>query len=213
MNANSPAPQPRALNSRDHQREATRARVLDAARALFAERGYEEATIRDIAQRAGVAPGSVFTTFESKAELLQEIIYAQYEALDADLAAAQRAEGGLIERLTAAYALVYRFETRQLRLLAEAVGASWTWSEQQEADNRQRLGVLLRHLIAILEEGVARGEVRGDIDLALFADMIFACYLRNYRRAIFDGWTSDQLAALLRRQVTLLLHGAAAKAG
>ncbi|MEV0382037.1 TetR family transcriptional regulator [Nonomuraea sp. NPDC050643] len=49
--------------------EASRAAILDAARAAFAERGYARATIREIAQRAGVTHGLVMRHFSSKEQL------------------------------------------------------------------------------------------------------------------------------------------------
>ena len=50
---------------------ATRARILDAALALFRERGYEAATMRAIAERAGVALGNAYYYFGSKEHLIQ----------------------------------------------------------------------------------------------------------------------------------------------
>ena len=49
--------------------EAHRAAILDAARAAFAERGFARATIREIAQRAGVTHGLVMRHFASKEAL------------------------------------------------------------------------------------------------------------------------------------------------
>ncbi|MFE9775765.1 TetR family transcriptional regulator [Streptomyces sp. NPDC005931] len=49
--------------------EASRAAILEAARAAFAERGYARATIRDIAQRAGITHGLVMRHFASKEQL------------------------------------------------------------------------------------------------------------------------------------------------
>lgn len=49
--------------------EATRRALLDAAGALFDERGYERATIRDIGERAGVDPALIARYFGSKEQL------------------------------------------------------------------------------------------------------------------------------------------------
>ena len=46
-----------------------RSQLLAAARSVFAERGYEGATVADIAGEAGVAVGSVYTYFGSKSEI------------------------------------------------------------------------------------------------------------------------------------------------
>lgn len=52
--------------SRDERRRRTEAAILDAARALFAEAGYERATIRAVAGAAGVDPALVMQHFGSK---------------------------------------------------------------------------------------------------------------------------------------------------
>ena len=73
------------MGARQERKEATRARVLAAARGLFDEVGYEAATIRMVAQRAGVSVGSVFTTFIGKAHLLSQVMADRVEALQAEL--------------------------------------------------------------------------------------------------------------------------------
>lgn len=54
--------------------EKSRARILESARACFAERGYDRATIRRIAAQAQVDPAMVYYFFESKARLFNEAL-------------------------------------------------------------------------------------------------------------------------------------------
>jgi DNA-binding transcriptional regulator YbjK len=54
--------------------EAKRAAILAAARAVFAEHGYEKATIREIARRAGVTHGLVVLHFATKEKLFLESV-------------------------------------------------------------------------------------------------------------------------------------------
>ena len=56
--------------------EQTRARILEVALALFLERGYDRATMREIAKQAGVSLGSAYYYFRSKEHLIQGY-YAQ----------------------------------------------------------------------------------------------------------------------------------------
>lgn len=53
---------------------ATRRAVLDAARALFEERGYVATTIEAIAARAAVSPETVYATFRNKRSLLATLV-------------------------------------------------------------------------------------------------------------------------------------------
>ena len=59
---------------RTEQAEQTRARILDAAAALFLANGYARTTIRSIAEEAGVAPDTVYATFKNKARVLTALI-------------------------------------------------------------------------------------------------------------------------------------------
>ncbi|SFN67685.1 transcriptional regulator, TetR family [Pseudonocardia ammonioxydans] len=54
--------------------ERSRRRILDAARALFAERGYDRATVRRIAATAQVDPAMVYYFFETKSRLFTEAL-------------------------------------------------------------------------------------------------------------------------------------------
>jgi len=59
---------------RDEQAARTRARIVEAADDLFRERGYAKATMKDIAERAGVARDTVHAAFGNKAALIPAII-------------------------------------------------------------------------------------------------------------------------------------------
>ena len=53
---------------------ARRKQILDAATRVFAEKGYHRATIKDIARVAGIADGTIYTYFDSKADVLLGIL-------------------------------------------------------------------------------------------------------------------------------------------
>lgn len=197
----------RTSGIREAQKAETRAKVVEAARSLFEERGYAEATIREIAKRAGVAPGSVFTTFESKAHLLQAIIFDRYDELFAVARNAAETPGTAVARLTAFSHACYRQELGEIRLLAENIGASWTWPRDADDENRKRLAPLFAIIMNVLTDAVKSGEIRADVDKQLIADTIFSCYLRNFRKAIFDRHNAQQVAAYLSRQIELILNG------
>ncbi len=53
---------------------ARRTQILDAATVVFAKKGFHRATVKDIAQQAGVADGTIYTYFESKTDVLLHIL-------------------------------------------------------------------------------------------------------------------------------------------
>ena len=80
----------RPLTGRALAKQRTRQKILEAARALFNERGYDGATVRDIAKAAGMSTGAVFASFADKAELFDEIVAGDYQALEVEMAQAVR---------------------------------------------------------------------------------------------------------------------------
>jgi AcrR family transcriptional regulator len=64
----------RRATRRDEYAAATRRAILDAARALFAERGYFATKVDDIAAKARVAPATVYAVTGGKHGLLSELI-------------------------------------------------------------------------------------------------------------------------------------------
>lgn len=79
---------------RAERRRRTEARILEAARALFAEVGYERATIRGIAKVAEVDPALVMQYFGSKQELFQRAVQVTLVA-DGELGAEEVVENVL----------------------------------------------------------------------------------------------------------------------
>lgn len=95
---------PRSREQGEAVRSASRARILAAARALFAERGFFACKVADIAHRAGMSPGNVYWHFDSKEAILRAIL----------------ADGlGAVEAMTAEVAEAYGPARRKLDLLVE----------------------------------------------------------------------------------------------
>jgi AcrR family transcriptional regulator len=61
---------------RDASADATKARILDASKILFAKRGIDDVTIAEIGARAGVAASTVYALFKSKDGLLRGLMTA-----------------------------------------------------------------------------------------------------------------------------------------
>jgi len=101
---------PRSREISDAVREASRARVLDAARELFAERGYFACRVADIGRHAGMSAGNVYWHFESKEAILRAILvdgFGSLETMTAEVAAeygpARRKLEILVDRTLALY--------------------------------------------------------------------------------------------------------------
>jgi AcrR family transcriptional regulator len=140
------------------RRTAARERIVHAAHGLIARGGYREAQVAAVAAGAGVATGTVYRHFPSKAELFAEVFRrASQREVDATRAAADAAGATATQRLAAA---VETFARRALR------GRRLAWALIAEpvdpAVEVERL-VFRRAYAAgfeeVLREGVAAGEL------------------------------------------------------
>jgi AcrR family transcriptional regulator len=80
-------------------------RILDAAAAVFARKGFHQATIREIAQLADVADGTIYNYFANKSDLLIGIMtrLAEVEQLSGELAQALQMQGGVRDFFVTAF--------------------------------------------------------------------------------------------------------------
>lgn len=107
---------PRSRPKAETTRAASRARILDAARSEFAERGFSACRVSDVAGRAAMSPGNVYWHFESKEAILRAILSEGFENLETmtaqvadEYGPARRKLGILVERTIALYALNAEF--------------------------------------------------------------------------------------------------------
>lgn len=105
--------------------ERTRARILDAARRLFNERGTTAVSTNHVAADAGISPGNLYYHFADKREIIRAL-HARYAAAHEDLwepsPDAKRNLAMLRENVAAGMALAweYRFFERELLALLRA---------------------------------------------------------------------------------------------
>jgi AcrR family transcriptional regulator len=99
---------------------STRVAILEAAAELIAERGYEGASVEDIAERAGVAKGSFFYNFGSKAAMYLELRSGALGALSVALrdASAGRSGQDALSAMVRALLLNIRDHAAVARVLA-----------------------------------------------------------------------------------------------
>ena len=68
---------------RARERQQLRARILDAARELFAAEGYDAVTIRRVAEKVEYTPPVIYQHFADKAALIREICYTDFREFGA----------------------------------------------------------------------------------------------------------------------------------
>lgn len=197
------------LGQREEQKLRTRARIVAAARKLFADPGYEATTIRMIAAEAGVAAGSVFTTFASKEDVLFAITGEMFDEVAVRVAARLLgAEGCARDKVKFFMCEVIAAMEQRLPLMMIHFGLSWRWSHEIEVERPNHVGKIFHSAAALLQEGVASGEISREADVQLLGEVLTDICVRNIRRVWYRRLDSENLAAVTARQVDLVFDGA-----
>jgi AcrR family transcriptional regulator len=200
-----PEPAP-GMTRRAMAKQHTRQRLLGAARRLFTSRGYDAATIRDIASEADLSTGAVFASFSDKAHLFNEVIVADCDALLQSMAAIEDADTAG-ETLFRMLSLGYDLHHGQLQLVQAALGFSWIRNTEHEARFQSVARRVNERLSEVLRRGVERGELSPELNVPLTTEMLLDIYRANFRKAIYDGWDVETLRARLKSQIAVLLAG------
>ncbi|HEY2658524.1 MAG TPA: TetR/AcrR family transcriptional regulator [Caulobacteraceae bacterium] len=191
--------------------QAAREDVLAAARDVFEDRGYADASIRLIAERAGVSISSVFADFSDKAEILGHVLTDGFAALNDEFdQISQSACGASVDRLRAILNAHHDVETRRAQLFLTIVGGPEAKATAEPLTPPCSDPGLRNALTEALRSGQRRGEVRPDADLDSFVDTLLAVYAWNYRLAARTGAEAQHQVALMDQQIGGLFDSVAA---
>ena len=155
------------------RREATRQKLYEAAVTLIAEQGFSATTVDEIAERAGVAKGTVYYNFASKSVLFEELLRHGVGLLTASLreAAEQTARDGgskvdaLDAMIRAGLGFIARYPSFTQLYVAELYRTNRAWQSTLMVV-RQQVNAAIED---VLHAGVAGGEFSPEIDVRLTA--------------------------------------------
>ena len=183
---------------RSEGKAATRARILEVAKAELEEKGFEGTNIRAVAEAAGVATGTVVLHFADKRELLHAALFVD---LEATWHAARDADSGraLIVELSALADAFFRYYAARERLsralLRESLFADPPWSTRFAA----QIAELSVHVSKLASRAKERREIRPELDSQTTA----AAFLSFYYFALL-AWLQGGHPAPLSLFETLL---------
>lgn len=191
--------------------EERRDKLLDAALSVFSELGFERATLNDVADRVGATKGCLYHYFESKEQLLVELVRERKGALLADTAATIASSGGSRgERLERLFQSMWRHlqEPGQIEL------ATLTLNQVSRVPELRRF--LVEEVIAQKQQTIERalekdGQDDADAAKAAAAAAVIPCMILGValcehvlRGSESGGLTPEQLGDAVTR---VLLYG------
>lgn len=170
---------------RERGKAERRRRIAEAVREVFRSKGYEGATIREIAARAGVASGTVFLYARDKRELLLMMVNEDLEQLTDLSFRAIPADASLLDQMIAIFAPRYEYWATDPKLATEALYVTISARADDEASegarfHRRRQSILAK-LIELLEEKQRAGRISAALDARTSASLFVSIYLSAIR--------------------------------
>ena len=169
--------------------DQTRARLIDAAAQVFAEKGYDRAGVQEISRRAGLTTGAIYGRFSGKAELLQAAIESRTDDDLDDLFSSHAFDGHATDILKVVGAhLVSPSPDREHdgaegALLLEAFVAA-----RRDGEVRDSIVKVLDERAELLSELVEAAKTDGSLDPALDTESVVAfCHAVGLGFLIYDA--------------------------
>ena len=196
---------------RDEQAARTRARILDAAAELFLDRGYGRTTMKDIADKAGVARDTVHAVFGSKARVLTALIDVRLVPDGAVANITQRPDAQAIKDETdqrkqiRLFAIWITTVSTQLRPVFEILRTASAVEPEMAAVHAEMDRNRLKNFETYADWIAARGPLRvtprraGEIMWALASPDVgrMLCDERGWSQTAHAAWLADTLIRTL----------------
>jgi AcrR family transcriptional regulator len=194
-------------DGRVRRRAGRRQEILRAAREVFSEKGYESASMAEIAAQVGVVEGAIYRHFPSKRDLLFECIRDYYapliergrEELAGIRGTRNRLRFGIWRQLRS-----FAEEPGFCRLIIEEIRPR---SDYHESVVRELNRDLTSMVLETIREGIALGELREDIQPATIRDVVFGGIEHLAWKAL-TGSAPLQVARLADELTDLIWRGA-----
>jgi len=154
---------------------ATRQKLLDAARAAFAEGGYVDTTVDHIVQRAGVARGTFYAYFESKVHISRHLASIIDEQVAQDVVGFERSSGrdpiANLRISTANYLALVRANADLYRLVEQAAANDASIHRARLASRRRHVARVAKRIRKWQSDGHADSTVDADTTAAILVAM------------------------------------------
>jgi len=151
--------------------------LLAAARQAFCERGYEQTTIEQIADRASVSSVTVFNYYRSKGSVLLAVVAESdrvlLEKIDTVIAAPP---GDPMDAIVTFARTIFEhaFSTLEPHVWARAVATALTEGSSEFGRGYRELDMeLIRRLSGLIAVLIAKGALRSDLDADTAADILY----------------------------------------
>lgn len=170
--------------------------ILESAAALFARRPYHEVLMDNVADKVGIAKGTIYRYYETKEELFAAVALYYFDHMNAEIAIASKGEEPPLDRLRNTLLCVTNLLERHknfFQVMQQHESELWTRKKTDFAKRRTNFRGIFA---ALITEAQSRGEVDCPFDPAVAGDMLMGM-VRNVRRVSDPPPAPEQLTDMV----------------
>ena len=179
----------------EKQKEAVRMDILQAARAVFLDKGYEAASMKEIVESSGRSFGGVYLYYANKEDVFLDLLRRQFEEMAARFAP---------DKPLGAWEAFERFLGEQEKRASEAEGGlapcMFEYFIVGRRDEKRRALIEERHravfggVMSLVQDGIERGEYRPSAPAASFVHWLVSFLDGIFLESIVSGSERIELA-------------------
>ena len=187
-------------------KEVAKTKIIEAAAKVFAEKGYHQATMDDVAKELGVSKGALYSYFKSKEDILREISLQSHQTLRdiIDTACESHDLSGALEDIFAKITQKYK----------DNQPANFEIVSQASHDPQMKKIIMedyqkdIETVEAFVEDKMKKGSMRSDVSARTLAELFTSLCIGTMAKLILgfdskevhDNWVESMILILGKKK-------------
>jgi len=194
------------LGRRERKKQEVSDRIREAAIALFREKGYEAATVGEIAERADVSKGTVFNYYPRKESLLALAADDLIERTKSVIGPPETWQGSMQDKVRRLFLGMVEVTAQHpdlsRTLLFDCIKRPHVYAYEDPSQSEMRSMLRL-----VLREARESGEIRSDVDQGVAARLLESVFFNALLFWLVRGQPESELRQELTARLDLVFHG------
>ncbi|WP_419176592.1 TetR/AcrR family transcriptional regulator [Desulfosediminicola sp.] len=176
------------VSLREKKKRKTREAILNAAIELFGKNGFEATSISQLAQKAGVGKGTVYSYFSTKQDILNAFCEGELEYVHEQLNTKTNPDAPVLEQLVTIFLAEFEYVTRTPEFGRLYMQEMLFPKKEMVLNHKELENKFLDMIFPIISRAQQRGELRADMKLLHLCGHFFSLFI-----LLVHAWYSDLL--------------------
>lgn len=178
------------MSKREEKKQSNKRAILDSAISLFNENGYEKTSISEIARKAGVGKGTVYSYFDNKKSIIKGFCEYELEKIHRQLIAQSNQNASILEQMLIIYMTEFQHITQNREFGRLYMREALFPDDETLTTTTNHDDQYFDLLFPLFNKAQERGELRKDLQLLHITAQFYSLFI-----IIMSAWYSGRLAS------------------